>query len=389
MSLPARIAACEAIRGEVVAALAMVGLGGIEVAAHPAVCRPPSAAGGKLPIPPEDGAIPRVACACAGRPTPTPHRGEGDDLILPSCAHLVCPATLAEALVRDGAYLVTPGWLSAWHSFADAWGDRTAVRAMFAETCREVVLLDTGVAPDAEGRLGDFAAHVDRPARILRVGMEHAALRIERWLLRPAADPGAPAPDAVSVHEYAMALDLLVPLTSLPTRASVEERALEIFAALFAPGGLAIEAADAGAPPSSGELSRDGAGFAVPLGRPAGRFGIIKVDRVAHPEKIRRYLPLARQVADVCALAIDRAMTLEALRESESRLREEMEALADARREIRTLGALLPLCAGCKRIRDGESWSEVDAYLMKNTDTQVSHGICPDCVKRFYADLVD
>lgn len=63
--------------------------------------------------------------------------------------------------------------------------------------------------------------------------------------------------------------------------------------------------------------------------------------------------------------------------ERERLITELKEALAN----VKTLGALLPMCAWCKKIRDdGGYWSQVEEYLMGHSDTKLSHGICPECL---------
>ena len=50
--------------------------------------------------------------------------------------------------------------------------------------------------------------------------------------------------------------------------------------------------------------------------------------------------------------------------------------------EVQQLEGLLPICPKCKRIQDGEKgWVAVESYIMKKTDAQFSHGICPECYK--------
>ncbi|MCP4272336.1 MAG: response regulator, partial [Gammaproteobacteria bacterium] len=49
--------------------------------------------------------------------------------------------------------------------------------------------------------------------------------------------------------------------------------------------------------------------------------------------------------------------------------------------EIRELRDILPICAWCRKIRDDEGyWNQIEEYLYKVSDVQLSHGICPDCV---------
>ena len=57
-------------------------------------------------------------------------------------------------------------------------------------------------------------------------------------------------------------------------------------------------------------------------------------------------------------------------------------------KEIKVLRGLLPICSGCKRIRDEHDlWWPLDAYVKSRTDAEITHTICPDCTKVFYDDL--
>jgi hypothetical protein len=62
--------------------------------------------------------------------------------------------------------------------------------------------------------------------------------------------------------------------------------------------------------------------------------------------------------------------------------------LQDALANVSQLSGLLPICAYCKKIRDDNGyWNQLEAYLQKHTEAEFSHGICPDCEKKIYADL--
>lgn len=61
--------------------------------------------------------------------------------------------------------------------------------------------------------------------------------------------------------------------------------------------------------------------------------------------------------------------------------------------EIKTLRGILPICSFCKKIRDDKGyWEQVDVYIKKYSEADVSHGICPECVKanypEFYASIM-
>jgi phosphoserine phosphatase RsbU/P len=44
------------------------------------------------------------------------------------------------------------------------------------------------------------------------------------------------------------------------------------------------------------------------------------------------------------------------------------------------LEGLLPICAYCKKIRDGKNeWQPVEEYVGHHTDTSFEHALCPEC----------
>lgn len=56
--------------------------------------------------------------------------------------------------------------------------------------------------------------------------------------------------------------------------------------------------------------------------------------------------------------------------------------------EIKMLEKLLPICSGCKRIRDSQDrWWPLEAYIKEHADVDFTHTICPDCKDIFYGDL--
>jgi sigma-B regulation protein RsbU (phosphoserine phosphatase) len=59
--------------------------------------------------------------------------------------------------------------------------------------------------------------------------------------------------------------------------------------------------------------------------------------------------------------------------------------LEKALAEVKVLRGLIPICAGCKRIRgDTGYWREVEEYLKSRTEAEFSHGLCPECLRKYY-----
>ena len=74
------------------------------------------------------------------------------------------------------------------------------------------------------------------------------------------------------------------------------------------------------------------------------------------------------------------------------RMEEEREKLLyelkEAIVQIKTLKGLLPICAYCKKIRnDKGDWEQFESYVRQRSDVEFSHGICPECTKKMYAEI--
>jgi len=58
--------------------------------------------------------------------------------------------------------------------------------------------------------------------------------------------------------------------------------------------------------------------------------------------------------------------------------------------ELLQLRNLLPICSYCKKIRDDNNyWQSVEQYFTEHLDVQFTHGICPDCLQKFYPSITE
>jgi hypothetical protein len=74
----------------------------------------------------------------------------------------------------------------------------------------------------------------------------------------------------------------------------------------------------------------------------------------------------------------------------ETRVEERTRELREALERVKTLSGLLPICAGCKKIRDDQGyWNSVEGYLKERVDVDFTHGICPDCKERLYGEYLN
>jgi uncharacterized membrane protein YciS (DUF1049 family) len=59
--------------------------------------------------------------------------------------------------------------------------------------------------------------------------------------------------------------------------------------------------------------------------------------------------------------------------------------LKNALNEIKELREILPICSFCNKIRNDKGyWEQVDVYIEKYLQADISHSVCPDCVKKHY-----
>lgn len=58
-------------------------------------------------------------------------------------------------------------------------------------------------------------------------------------------------------------------------------------------------------------------------------------------------------------------------------------------RRIKLLEGLLPICAGCKKIRSQDQWEHVESYISKRSPVQFSHSLCPECMEKLYPDFCE
>jgi PAS domain-containing protein len=65
-----------------------------------------------------------------------------------------------------------------------------------------------------------------------------------------------------------------------------------------------------------------------------------------------------------------------------------LQRLQAAMEQVHTLAGLLPICSGCKKIRDeAQRWHSIEAYIAERSSATFSHSVCPECLERLYPHL--
>lgn len=81
---------------------------------------------------------------------------------------------------------------------------------------------------------------------------------------------------------------------------------------------------------------------------------------------------------------------ISAQKKAEDEREEVIVKLKKALEEVKTLSGLIPICSHCKKVRDDNGfWDQVEDYIAKRSDADFSHGICPDCMKKYYPKIYE
>lgn len=272
------------------------------------------------------------------------------------CLSLLAPEWLLENLVREGAYLVSPGWLAHWQEHVRVWGFNSHdVREFARESMRSVCLIDTLVDPQSPALLQELAGALGLPALRIPVGLTYFSAMVEE-AVRAAQSAPEPAPVQTQA-DYAMALDLLSELVRIQTERGVITQIIEVFALLFAPHDVRVVRYADGSPhdlwlaDGLAEIDAEtlahctaindqttsvvlgdavGDGVAVPLDFLERRLAVVFVGEFAMPHRRDEYRNVMESIAPMCSLSLNNARNYEAVLAQEAELKQQHAALTSA-----------------------------------------------------------
>lgn len=94
----------------------------------------------------------------------------------------------------------------------------------------------------------------------------------------------------------------------------------------------------------------------------------------------RPVLAILRQIAEIEEELTEAQAEIERRRQAEAELQRALS-------EVKTLRGMIPICAGCKSIRDDQGyWQKIESYLQDHSEAQFSHGLCPECLVRYFPE---
>lgn len=109
--------------------------------------------------------------------------------------------------------------------------------------------------------------------------------------------------------------------------------------------------------------------------------GILSSTRILHQLFFSTHPVAMDEMADalICFFVLELLALLTLLLSRQSR---------QLRQRVRTLEGLLPICSFCKSIRDDRNeWVKLEEFLVQHSGAVFSHGLCPECAKKHYAEL--
>jgi hypothetical protein len=119
----------------------------------------------------------------------------------------------------------------------------------------------------------------------------------------------------------------------------------------------------------------------------AGVTVLTVLDIVFSPDEAH-WMVLSNRLLSLFTIWVTAVLSFLLMRDQEERERLILE-LQDSLVHIKTLRGLLPVCMSCKKVRNDKGyWRNIDTYIAEWPQTQVTHGICPDCFSHYYPQNV-
>ncbi|MCX6699701.1 MAG: ATP-binding protein [Methanomicrobiales archaeon] len=292
-------------------------------------------------------------------------------------ASMFLPEELINNYQKNGALVVLPGWLSRWKQNASCDKlDQATARQMYAESIREIILLDTGTHPGTVGILKEFAEFIGVPSLVLPVGTGYCRLRLTElyltWQCEQEAIGCRTEVHALEkkVADYSMVSDLTTKIIGAHDEKTVILQMLDLFFLLcspkkaeFLPFRDGVYGDDICIPQSADNqglgqvpfpdlsvqylIANTGDGFRFRVMHDQQLLGILSIDGLSLPGYLDEYLNLTHFISQVAGLSITIARTYgdleRAVAEREAEIvdrRRAEEALRQANKKLNLLSSI-------------------------------------------------
>lgn len=87
--------------------------------------------------------------------------------------------------------------------------------------------------------------------------------------------------------------------------------------------------------------------------------------------------------------ALREAQEWRRLQEAEAEISRLQGEMAGLQKRLEVFDQMFSVCAACKRARDErDEWRQLELVLHRRVGLSFSHGICPDCIQKFYTGFL-
>jgi diguanylate cyclase (GGDEF)-like protein len=266
------------------------------------------------------------------------------------CLEMFANRELIEYFSRDGAYMVSPGWLAHWQSILEDWGfDQETAKMFFQECSTHIVLFETYSNPENNARLIEFTNYIDLPFQVVPIGLDHFRLMVSQMITewRMKKNDGKTAESLNQVQQqlanYALAFDMLANLTRMMSEDNAVQEIINIFSMLFAPQEISYISMVGGNlnkvyPPQKSQgdaesifqwavsnsfeyhVSENIDGFYLRIQSQVETVGVIDVKHITFPQYCQQYLNMGLVLAPLCGLTISNARAYQIIADNEKQL---------------------------------------------------------------------
>lgn len=260
---------------------------------------------------------------------------------LGQCHELFINPKLLQFLNQRGDYIVSNGWLQNLKHFSRQWGfSGDQAQRFFSESCRKIVMLDTGLTSDYLPSLESFSAYTGLRYEILPVGLDYCRLLIRHHITTQQKILDAESHNAQLARDMRRSADIMVAFREINEivtdneEARILRRLFHLIKMLCAPEDVRYYSADneptgatAGTDDSHIVKEEEQRSFSFTL-RHDKVYGVVSVVNVMFPEFIGHYRDLALMISSVTGMAISNARKYDLLKKSEKTLAEHAEKLS-------------------------------------------------------------
>jgi diguanylate cyclase (GGDEF)-like protein len=286
---------------------------------------------------------------------------------LEQCFHFFVSPPVLERCLRQGAYVLTPGWLARWRDYVEhQWQmNRQTAQEFFRESTSHLLLLDTLTDQNSAQHLAEFSDYLGLPHETVPIGLDYFRLFLGKlvlewhWKFEKEAAYETLARASRQSADYATTLDLIGSLTGIMTEEQVVDRVLMLLTMLVAPSKIIFVSIIDGKPgsmwPCTAEdcdpskvlehfdfaedyaWNEDGQGFRLKIIYRGETLGLVEIAGFAFPQYEEHYLNITLVVARVCGLAINNARAYHTLDTTIQELQTQIAARTQVEKRLRYL----------------------------------------------------